>query len=217
EKDENDAADAKSAATAAEADAVSAATGINNAPGNENETPDSVSGATSTPGVTAKTEETPIIKIGIVNFYLGKETRIAEGAAVSSQNYARIEFFHFGDFSLVPWFIDKVVLATDGIAMFFQVLVVIFEILVGLMFIGGAFTFIASVISLGMLMMFLSSTGLYEKSWWMLFASFATMGGAGRAFGLDYYLLPYLNNVWESFWKNRKLRLFFKGSLDRPE
>lgn len=217
EKDENDAADEKSAATAAEADAVSAATGINNAPGNENETPDSVSGATSTPGVTAKTEETPIIKIGIVNFYLGKETRIAEGAAVSSQNYARIEFFHFGDFSLVPWFIDKVVLATDGIAMFFQVLVVIFEILVGLMFIGGAFTFIASVISLGMLMMFLSSTGLYEKSWWMLFASFATMGGAGRAFGLDYYLLPYLNNVWESFWKNRKLRLFFKGSLDRPE
>lgn len=218
QKDEIEAADAESAATAVEADAQSAATGTSNAPANENETSDAVSGATSSGSVTTRVDETPIIKIGIVNFYLGTESRIVEdGTTVSEQKTARIEFFHFGDFSLVPWFIDKVVLATDGLAMFFQVLVVIFEILIGLMFIGGAFTFIASIISLGMLMMFLSSTGLYEKSWWMLFASIATMGGAGRAFGLDYYLLPYLNNVWESFWKNRKVRLFFKGSLDRPE
>jgi NADH dehydrogenase len=106
-------------------------------------------------------------------------------------------------------------LANDGVAMFFQILVVVLEILVGLMLLGGALTFIGSLISLGLVIMFMSSTGLYEKSWWMLFASIATMGGAGRAFGLDYYLLPYLNNVWENFWKNRKFKLFFKGSIDR--
>jgi NADH dehydrogenase len=106
-------------------------------------------------------------------------------------------------------------LANDGVAMFFQILVVVLEILVGLMLLGGALTFIGSFISLGLIIMFMSSTGLYEKSWWMLFASIATMGGAGRSFGLDYYLLPYLNNVWENFWKNRKFKLFFKGSIDR--
>ena len=41
------------------------------------------------------------------------------------------------------------------------------------------------------------------------------MGGAGRAFGLDYYLIPWLNNVWESWRKNRRFKLFFKGGLDR--
>jgi NADH dehydrogenase len=66
-----------------------------------------------------------------------------------------------------------------------------------------------------LLAMFVTSTGLYQSSWWMPFAAIATMGGAGRAFGLDYYLIPYLCNVWDSLRKNKKLRLFFKGSFDR--
>ncbi len=176
---------------------------------------DATSAASGSATFITRIDESVAIKTGLINFFLGTESRLVEGVTISSQHFAKVELFHFGDFSLVPWFLQNVVLANDGVAMFFQVLVVVFEILIGLMLLGGAFTFIGSFISLGLLTMFLTSTGLYEKSWWMIFASIATLGGAGRAFGLDYYLIPYLNNVWESYWKNRKFRLFFKRSLDR--
>ena len=176
---------------------------------------DATSAATPSAAYVTKIDDVFRIKTGLINFFIETETRIAGGEDIIAQHFARLEFFHFGDFNLVPWFLNNVVLANDGVAMFFQILVVVLEILVGLMLLGGALTFIGSFISLGLIIMFMSSTGLYEKSWWMLFASIATMGGAGRAFGLDYYLLPYLNNVWENFWKNRKFKLFFKGSIDR--
>jgi NADH dehydrogenase len=155
------------------------------------------------------------IKTGVVNFLLGIHTRLVDGNAISDQLFAKVDIFHFGDFNLMPWFIQNVVLGSDGLAMFFQVMVVVLEILLGLMFLGGAFTFLASILSLGLMMMFLTSNGLYEKSWWMVFASIVTMGGAGRAFGLDYWLIPWVTNVWDSFWKNRRLRLIFKHGLDR--
>ncbi len=176
---------------------------------------DATSAATPSAAYVTRIDDVFRIKTGLINFFIETETRIAGGEDIIAQHFSRIEFFHFGDFNLVPWFLQNVVLANDGVAMFFQILVVILEVLIGLMLLGGAFTFIGSLISFGLTIMFLSSTGLYEKSWWMVFASIATMGGAGRAFGLDYYLIPYLNNVWENFWKNKKFRLFFKGSLDR--
>ena len=74
---------------------------------------------------------------------------------------------------------------------------------------GGAFTFLASLGSVGLIAMFVTSTGLYLNNWWLFFASIACMGGAGRAFGMDYYLVPWYTRVWEHFWKNRRLKLFF--------
>lgn len=176
---------------------------------------DSQSAATGSALYITEVAETFSIKTGIINFLLGTESKIVDGTAISAVNFAKVELFHFGDFNLVPWFLRNVVLASDGLAMFFQVLVVILEIGIGLMLLGGALSFVASAISLGLLAMFVTSTGLYMDTWWMVFASIAVMGGAGRAFGLDYYLIPWLNNIWESWWKNRKFRLFFKGSLDR--
>ena len=178
---------------------------------------DATSAATGSGAYVTRIDEIFTIKTGIINFLIGTESRLVEGVSISAQNFAKIDLFKFGDFNLIPWFLQNVVLANDGIAMFFQVLVVILEVLIGLMLIGGALTLVGSLISLGLMAMFITSTGLYEKSWWMIFASIATMGGAGRAFGLDYYLIPYLNNVWEYYWKNRKFRLFFRRSLDRFE
>ena len=93
--------------------------------------------------------------------------------------------------------------------MFFQIVITLAEILIGLMLLSGSFTFLASVISVGLMAMFVTSTGLYYDTWWLGFASIATMGGAGRAFGMDFYLLPWLNRVWEYLWKNRGLKLIF--------
>ncbi len=176
---------------------------------------DGVSSATSAGTYVTRIDDLFSLDIKILHFILGKESRLVEGNTIASDIFAKLEVIHIGNFNLVDWLLRNIVLANDGVAMFFQVLVVILEIAVGLMLLGGAFNFIGSVISFGLMMMFLTSTGLYEKSWWMIFASIATMGGAGRAFGMDYYLLPYLNNVWDSFRKNNRLKLFFKNCFHR--
>lgn len=176
---------------------------------------DSHSAATGSALYITKIEEAFSIKTGIINFLLGVESKVVDGTAISAVEFAKVDLFHFGDFNLIPWFLRNVVLANDGVAMFFQILVAILEIGIGLMLLGGAFSFVASAVSLGLLTMFVTSTGLYIDTWWMVFASIAVMGGAGRAFGLDYYLIPWLNNVWESWRKNRRFKLFFKGGLDR--
>jgi NADH dehydrogenase len=77
------------------------------------------------------------------------------------------------------------------------------------MLLGGAFTFLASGASLLLLGMFLTSTGLYLDNWWMLLAAVACMGGAGRAFGMDYYLPTWYCRVWEHRQKNGGLKLIF--------
>lgn len=176
---------------------------------------DGVSSASGTPSYITRIDDVFNLDIGILHFILGKESRLVEGSTIASDFFAKLEILHIGDFNLVEWFLRNIVLVTDGLAMFFQVLVVILEIAVGLMLLGGAFNFLGSAISLGLTMMFLTSTGLYEKSWWMIFASIAMMGGAGRAFGLDHYLQPWLNNIWDQFKRNGKLKLFFKGAMHR--
>jgi NADH dehydrogenase len=115
----------------------------------------------------------------------------------------RIKFF------LVDWIVKGWVLATDGWAMFFQVFIVILEILVGLAIFSGTFTFLAAVVSLGLLAMFMTTTGMYDTTWWMLFAGIAIAAGAGRAFGFDHWVLPYFGRVWDATKKNGRLTLIF--------
>lgn len=176
---------------------------------------DGVSSASGAASYITRIDDVFNLDIGILHFILGKESRLVEGSTIASDFFAKLEVLHIGNFNLVEWFLRNIVLATDGLAMFFQVLVVILEIAVGLMLLGGAFNFLGSAISFGLTMMFLTSTGLYEKSWWMIFASIAMMGGAGRAFGLDLYLQPWLNNMWDQFKRNGRLKLFFKGAMHR--
>lgn len=120
------------------------------------------------------------------------------------------------DFYPMTWIKTNFLLANDANQMFFQWFVVIAEIVVGLCLIGGAFNFLASGFSIILLVSFMMTTGLYMQSqWWMLFVSFALMAGAGRAFGFDHYLIPYLNNFWERIWKSKKWCPIFRRALDR--
>lgn len=93
-------------------------------------------------------------------------------------------------------------------ALLFQIMIVAAEIGIGLALAGGAFTFIAGLAALGLTVNFLLSTGLYETSWWYIPAAITMLGGAGRAFGLDYYIMPYLMRQWRYFSRNRKLKFF---------
>lgn len=141
------------------------------------------------------------IDLGFLGFFLEKS---GEGAPL----VFRMKFF------LVDWIVNGWVLATDEWSMFFQIFIVIIEVLVGLAIFSGTFTFLSSVVSLGLIAMFVTTTGMYDSTWWMLFAGIAIAAGAGRAFGFDHWLLPYLGRVWDATKKNGRLMLTF-GSFKK--
>jgi len=62
---------------------------------------------------------------------------------------------------------------------------------------GGLFTTLAGVGSLVLQTMFLTTTGLYMSSWWMIPASIAVMFSAGTVFSFDYYVMPWLKKHWK--------------------
>lgn len=78
---------------------------------------------------------------------------------------------------LMNWFTDKVILANEGVTMFFQIFIVVAEILIGLALIGGLFTTPASAFSLVLQVMFVMTTGLYLGTFWMIFAAIALLFG----------------------------------------
>lgn len=109
---------------------------------------------------------------------------------------------------LMNWFTDKVILANDGVTMFFQIFIVVAEILIGLALIGGLFTTPASAFSLVLQVMFVMTTGLYLGTFWMIFAAIALLFGSGRTLGLDYYAMPYLKKRWKKVRWVRKSYLY---------
>src|SRR6056297_148389 len=82
---------------------------------------------------------------------------------------------------------------------FFQKVLVVTELLVGLALIGGVLTFLFALVSIGMSINFVigaigSSAGIWEPLW-ILLISITLLSGAGKAFGIDYYLIPWLKNI----------------------
>ena len=150
------------------------------------------------------------LDLKIFHIIIGHATRLMEGVEIAKNMYAKIEILDFRGWSLMPWMIKSLALSSQGGEMFFQITITLLEIIVGLMLLGGVFTFFGSVGSLLLIAMFVTTTGIYDYTWWMVFASIAAMGGAGRAFGLDYWIIPYVNRVLESKKKNGRLRLIFK-------
>lgn len=136
-------------------------------------------------------------------------------SAPAAGSYTLGETFMKFDFSPISWLTENLALKNDTAMLFFQRMVIVFEIALGLAIIAGAFTFLASAFSLVFNVGFMATTGLYLSTWWFLFALFALLGGSGRAFGVDYYLMPYLNNLWERLSKGRRFSLSFRKALDR--
>ena len=77
-----------------------------------------------------------------------------------------------------------------------QIMMVIAEIIIGLCFMGGLLTFPAAVISI-IFTIAITFTGMADISMlWYFFGGIAILMGAGRAFGLDYYVMPILKRWW---------------------
>lgn len=78
-------------------------------------------------------------------------------------------------------------------ALFFQWVVTLTELALGLALIFGLFTGLAALGSIFMNINFaLAGAG---GNIWFVMVSIAMLGGAGRAFGLDYYVMPFLGEV----------------------
>lgn len=112
------------------------------------------------------------------------------------------------DVPLVNWFIDEWILPYKDVQMVMQVIIVLLEIVIGLALIGGLFTTLAAIVSLMLQVMFVSSTGLYLATFWMIFAGIAVLFGAGRTLGLDYYVLPVIKRYWKRLPFVRKLYIY---------
>lgn len=93
-----------------------------------------------------------------------------------------------------------------------QTVMVMAEILIGLCLIAGLFTFISSAASI-MIGIGIIFTGMADSTMiWYITAAFATLQGAGSAFGLDYYVIPLLKNLWSKIRIVRKSYLYFDYS-----
>lgn len=99
---------------------------------------------------------------------------------------------------IVTWFRTTFM---DGIFAYlpfslFQIMIVGMEIAIGLALFGGCFTWLAAVASIGMCVIFTMSGMFAWNQLWFVFAAIVMMGGAGRAFGCDYWLVPPIKRWW---------------------
>jgi len=160
---------------------------------------------------------------GIINGTAGTDvTAGATGAVADGQvlinwdilGFLKIILVQAGDvalkiqFSLMDWFRDTVIYASGNTQIFFQVVIVLSEIIIGLLLLGGLFTTLSSAYSIVLQALFVMTTGLYMGTWWMAFAAFALIIGGGRTFGCDYYVIPWLKERWRKFRWVRKLYLY---------
>ena len=104
--------------------------------------------------------------------------------------------------------IMQIMIPTPEMATLFQTMVVIMEIGMGLALIVGLFTFLASAASAFMVCNFVLSAMAGWDILWYFFGSIALMSGAGRTFGLDYYVIPWIHRVVKEFWIGKRTPIY---------
>lgn len=102
----------------------------------------------------------------------------------------------------------KIMIPTPEMATLFQTMVVIMEIGMGLALIVGLFTFLASAASAFMVCNFVLSAMAGWDILWYFFGSIALMSGAGRTFGLDYYVMPWIHRTVREFWVGKRTPIY---------
>ncbi len=90
----------------------------------------------------------------------------------------------------------------------FQVMIVFMELMIGLALFGGFFTWFAAVVSIGLCIIFTLSGMFAWNQAWFIFAAILMMGGAGRAFGLDSFTVPFFKRWWNGTKIARRTRFY---------
>lgn len=113
---------------------------------------------------------------------------------------------------IVSWSMETFFYTADGgytvLAEVFQTGMIIGEIIVGMLLIIGLFTAVASIASIAMgMMIWTSGMAPYEMLWYLA-GGVALIGGSGSVFGLDYYVLPYIKDIWKKIGIVKKYYLY---------
>ncbi|MGE5632792.1 MAG: TQO small subunit DoxD, partial [Caulobacteraceae bacterium] len=109
--------------------------------------------------------------------------------------------------AIYQWFTEHFI---EPNAFLFQASVVFAEIAIGLALIAGLLTILASLASIFLCINFILSALAGTEIFWYIFAAIAMFGGAGRAFGLDYYFIPWLKHRWKRTRFARSTHLYIK-------
>lgn len=116
--------------------------------------------------------------------------------------------------TIMNWFMDVFFYTADGgftvLAQIFQAGMIIGEVIVGICLIVGLFTSLASIVSVIMGIMIWTSGMAPLEMLWYLVAGIALIGGTGKTFGLDYYVMPWLKNWWNSTKFAKKTYLYIE-------
>ena len=104
--------------------------------------------------------------------------------------------------------IMQIMMPNPEVAVWFQRLVVLLEMGMGLCLIVGLFTFIFSAVSAGMVVNFILCAMAGWDILWYFFGAIALMSGAGRTFGLDYYVMPWITRLADNFWHGKKQPIY---------
>lgn len=98
-------------------------------------------------------------------------------------------------------FMEKVVFPH---ALLFQTMITLGELAIGICLILGLFTVLAALGSIFMNINFMISG---SGDMWFLVVSIVMLAGAGRSFGLDYYVIPYISRVIKRFLRRGEIKL----------
>ncbi len=86
------------------------------------------------------------------------------------------------------------------VALFFQKFMTIVELAIGLALIFGLFTWLASAATIALVVSFSLSGMFYWVNMWFIPVAMSLMNGSGRAFGLDYYVIPWIQRKLSKWW-----------------
>nr|SFZ87656.1 NADH dehydrogenase in cluster with putative pheromone precursor [Loigolactobacillus rennini] len=136
-------------------------------------------------------------------------TSAASGAATTppakeffslSYNYGKEPMMVFKD--LPHWYesVTKFLIPNKQTAIFMQEFMTVVEIIIALCILLGLFTWFANAMTIGLVAVFCLSGMFYWVNMWMPFMALALMNGSGRAFGLDYWVVPWLQKHLGHWW-----------------
>ena len=104
----------------------------------------------------------------------------------------------------------EIFMPNADVAIWFQRFVVVAEIGMGLLLIAGLFTWLASAASAFMVVNFILSGMAGWDILWYFFGAIALMAGAGKALGLDYFVMPWLKKLFSNFWVGKPKPIYDK-------
>ena len=98
---------------------------------------------------------------------------------------------------IYEWFAETFLSISPLVAYAAQAGAVIAQVLLGICLITGTYTFLAAGASLVMCVFFIVAGWGNVELWWYMAAAVVMLGGAGRGFGIDHYVMPSLRRWWQ--------------------